>query len=269
MIRPPRAPKQPRPGRVALLAATLTLSGCAIPMTPNLNTEVAATGETVVTVSRPETLQTISQEVYGSDEFALALAARTGLGVHEKVPRGTVIVAPPLSKVRQEQQSAANAQELFERGLDQAKQGQHQDAAASFERALREAPKRPDIRYNYGLAKLRAQEPIEAVKILQEAVALRPKHAETRYALGSALRHLRTHDRALTEFEEAARLDPLHYAAKFAAGRSLEDLQRYDEARDRYRQCVKHAPTQIARSARERLEALRTQGADPAILAPE
>lgn len=248
--------------RTAFLCAALLAAFCAACLegctpAPPLRVRDAAGGGLVVEVGKALTFDEIAESVYGDPQLGPFVAAMADLSYEEGAPPGALLVLPSHSEVHEREDALREAEERFGRGMDSAAGGAFLEAAADFRAALALAPERSDIRYNLGLALLRAGELEEATRVLEETAELRPRDAEARYAFGSVLRQRRAYRRALGEFEAALSLDPEHGKAAFARARTLEDLGEIDGARRAWRQYLRDFPDgEWAQRARTRLEEL-------------
>jgi Tfp pilus assembly protein PilF len=106
----------------------------------------------------------------------------------------------------------------------------HEDALASFDRAIALRPDHAEPYYNRArlLAGLQRQE--EALASYDRAIALRPDYAEAHYNRANVLAGLRRHADALAGYDRAIALKPDHAEAYANRGHVLADLRRYAEA---------------------------------------
>jgi tetratricopeptide (TPR) repeat protein len=106
----------------------------------------------------------------------------------------------------------------------------HDTAAATFQRLLREYPKHPGITRQYGVYKLQVQENAAALTLLTEAAALAPHDGMVQKFLGLANLRLNKHEIALTHLEAAEKLTPKEPDVFYFAAQALGSLKKYDEA---------------------------------------
>jgi tetratricopeptide (TPR) repeat protein len=134
-------------------------------------------------------------------------------------------------------QSPAPAEEHARRGDELRLQGQAQEAAASYEEALRLDPDHLDARVSLGVVRAGQGKLDEAIGHWVRALKLRPDCASAHNNLGVALTEQGKLDEARASLEEALRLQP-HYAEAaynlgavfIKQGRRPEAIARLEEA---------------------------------------
>jgi tetratricopeptide (TPR) repeat protein len=106
----------------------------------------------------------------------------------------------------------------------------HDDALASFDKAIALKPDFAETHSNRGavLQKLKRYE--DALASYDKAIALKPDYANAHHNRGSILKILRRHDDALADYDKAIALKPGHATAYNDRGVTLHELKRYDDA---------------------------------------
>jgi tetratricopeptide (TPR) repeat protein len=131
-------------------------------------------------------------------------------------------------------------------------------AAASYEMALKVSPQSPAAHLGMGTLMVLRQRPKDAVVHFRTAVDGWPDNTDLRLNYASALSALGEHQAALDQLDAAARLRPTDPTAHLLAGQLLIEWQRADEAIDRYRRALEVAPQNaVARSGLERASQLQ------------
>jgi tetratricopeptide (TPR) repeat protein len=230
-------------GRATAVVAVLALgvAGCAT-LGGSARVRESSSGQFVVEVRGPRTFDELARQVYGDATLGRAVAEASRLPYADGVPRGTLLVLPPLEKLQDRVEVERRSDELFRAGLEAADAGAYREAAASFRASLEITPNRSDVLYNLGLALLQAGEYESATAALRRAAERRPDDPEVHYALGSLYRKRRAWRRALDEFETALRKDRGHAKAAFARARTLADLGEISKAEHAYRSFLRDFP---------------------------
>lgn len=115
-------------------------------------------------------------------------------------------------------------------GAVQVRAARHDDAIASFQRALQINPQHPEALNHLGCEYLRLGRMREGIAQLRQAIAARPDFAEALSNLGLALAQDDRASEALPLLETAVRLRPDAAAPHAAMARALAALGRTDEA---------------------------------------
>lgn len=118
----------------------------------------------------------------------------------------------------------------------------HEDALASYDRALRLKPGYFDALYNRGLALQALGRPQEALASFDRALGLRPDSAEALNDRGIALQSLMRTEESLACFESALRVRPSFAEALYNQGNALQALQRPQEAIASYEAALRLRP---------------------------
>lgn len=224
---------------VAVLA--LGVTGCAT-LGGSARVRESSSGQIVVEARAPQTFDELARQVYGDATLGRAVAEASRLSYADGVPRGALLVLPPVEKLQDRVAVERRSDELFRAGLEAADAGAYREAAESFRASLEITPNRPDVLYNLGLALLQAGEYESATTALREAAEHRPDDPEVHYALGSLYRKRRAFRRALEEFETTLRKDRRHAKAAFARARTLVDLGEISKAEQAYRSFLRDFP---------------------------
>jgi predicted O-linked N-acetylglucosamine transferase (SPINDLY family) len=93
-------------------------------------------------------------------------------------------------------------------GVALARQGQHAEALATFQKVLLREPDSEEANNNVGnvLSELGRNE--EALPYLQKVVRINPQHGDAQYNLGTLLQSLGRHEEAVAALEQALRVSP-------------------------------------------------------------
>ena len=106
----------------------------------------------------------------------------------------------------------------------------HDTAAATFQRLLREYPKHPGITRQYGIYKLQVQENAAGLELLTEAAVLSPNDGMVQKFLGLANLRLNKHDAALVHLAAAEKITPNEPDVYYFAAQALGSLKKFDDA---------------------------------------
>jgi Flp pilus assembly protein TadD len=99
--------------------------------------------------------------------------------------------------------------------------GRMEESAACCEQEIRLCPADADARYNLGLVLQSLKRPAEAVESFKQAVRLRADYVDAWTAMGMALRQTGAHEAALECFDRVIQLDPNHADSHFEAATIL------------------------------------------------
>lgn len=142
-------------------------------------------------------------EQYGR---ALVLSAAGKLTEANSVLQALLIRFPGLADVR------------LALGLDQQKLGRHQDAARTFQQALKSDPASALAHFDLAVSELALHRQDDAIRELELALAIEPYYTRAEDALARALIDQRKFDQARAHFEHVLALDPSDYAAHYNLG---------------------------------------------------
>jgi len=151
-------------------------------------------------------------------------------------------LAAMLEQARLQAATADSAEEHFRLGntLDDLKR--HDDAVASYRKALAINPDFAEAHSNLGGTLNELGRYVEAAVSCEKALALRPDFAEAHNNLASALIGLKHFARAAASCEMALVLRPDFAEAHFNLGNALSELKRHDEAIACYRRAITLRP---------------------------
>jgi tetratricopeptide (TPR) repeat protein len=113
--------------------------------------------------------------------------------------------------------------------------GRHEEALASYQRALQTRPDYPEALNNLGTTLEALGRPAEAVEAYRKALALRPTQSEWWSNLGNALRLARQPDAAEEAYRRAVELSPARPEAHAQLGHALRASGRDAEAEVAFR----------------------------------
>jgi tetratricopeptide (TPR) repeat protein len=116
----------------------------------------------------------------------------------------------PLARdsVQRALRAPANAEELFEAGLESEQIGANGEAELAYRRVLETDFDHVAARINLGRLRHQARALDDAERLYREALALDPNHPTARFNLGVVLEDRGATSEAIAEYLEAARLDP-------------------------------------------------------------
>jgi protein O-GlcNAc transferase len=118
----------------------------------------------------------------------------------------------------------------------------HEEALASFDRALKYKRKYAEALNNHGSVLTTLGRPDDALDSFRQALAAKPDYAEAHYNLGNALRRLDRHVDALASFDRAIALRPNYAKAHCNRGSVFDRLERYAEALECYDRAISLQP---------------------------
>lgn len=124
----------------------------------------------------------------------------------------------------------------------QAGLNRHEEAIATYTRALRLQPNNADILNARGSSLLALGRPEEALQDYDRAISARPDFAEAFSNRGSALERLERYDAALANYNRALALRPDFVNALYNRGNVLKELRRNDEALASYDRALALSP---------------------------
>ena len=122
------------------------------------------------------------------------------------------------------------------------RQGQQDEAVASYDAALRIDPAQPKVLNNRGNALSALGRFSDALASFDQALAIDPEYAEAYSNRGNALRSLNRLEDSLVSFDRAIALSPTLPDAHCNRGVTLEALGRFQEAMDSYDRALRVAP---------------------------
>jgi len=135
-----------------------------------------------------------------------------------------------------------NPELSLNQGLLFSKEGQHEEALTSYERAIELKPDYAEAWSNRGVALNDLRHPEEALASYDRAIELKPDYAEAWSNRGVALNDLRRHEEALVSHDRAIELKPDYAEAWSNRGVALNDLRRHEEALASYDRAIELKP---------------------------
>lgn len=120
--------------------------------------------------------------------------------------------------------------------------GQTQEAARTFEQALRLKPDNAVVLFNYGSVLSQLQRPHEALENYDKALAILPDFPDALVGRAVILSALGRFEDALISLDRAIALKPAHILAHYNRGVALAGLERFGEAVDAYDAALGLAP---------------------------
>jgi predicted O-linked N-acetylglucosamine transferase (SPINDLY family) len=133
----------------------------------------------------------------------------------------------------------------------------HEEALASYDRALALQPENVLAITNRGAALTALGRPMEALACYDRALAINPAHADAHYNRGNALSQIKHYDKALHSYNTALAIAPHFIKALFNRGNVFKELKRYDEAIASYDAALALAPD-FSDALYNRFSALKT-----------
>ena len=121
-------------------------------------------------------------------------------------------------------------EKLYKLGLNRAKSGQHEEAIAAFEEALKINPTYDWALNGKGIALNNLGRNTEASEVFDRALEIKPKFHLAWNGKGIALNHLGCNTEALAAFDRALKIKPKFHLAWNGKGIALNHLKRYREA---------------------------------------
>ena len=122
------------------------------------------------------------------------------------------------------------AEALYNRGNTLQELKRHDEALASYDRALAVRPDYAEALYNRGNTLQELKRFDEALASYDRALAVRPGSAEALNNRGNTLQELKRFDEALASYDRALTARPEHAETLYNRGNSLKELKRFDEA---------------------------------------
>ncbi len=119
---------------------------------------------------------------------------------------------------------------LFSQALASHQESKLDDAAALYQRVLRENPRHVDSLHMLGLLSLQAGRARDGIELIHRALALNPANAAIHVTLGNGLRDLGRFDEALASYDAAIAAAPSFAWAWYNRGNALRELGRLEEA---------------------------------------
>jgi predicted O-linked N-acetylglucosamine transferase (SPINDLY family) len=130
-------------------------------------------------------------------------------------------------------------------GLALAALNRHDEALASYERALKIAPRNADALSNRADALCDLGRPVEALASYDQALAINPRHVAALVNRGVLLRELGRAVEALASYDAALAVDPSDVEAWNNRGVALQDLDRLAEALTSYERALAQSPDYV------------------------
>ena len=121
--------------------------------------------------------------------------------------------------------------------------GNFQAAAHLFTLILGKIPNVAEIHNNLGASLQQMQRHEEALASYDKAIALKPDYANAHYNRGSILKQMKRQREALASYDRAIALNPGHAEAHNSRGIVLQELRRYAEALSSYDKAIAINPS--------------------------
>ena len=131
-------------------------------------------------------------------------------------------------------QDQAQANQLFNQGLQLHSQGRVNDAMLAYEQALQLAPTHFQALHHVGIGAFQLGDPSLAEHFIRSALAVNPDVAEAHSNLGNALKEQQRFDEALGSYDAALALQAGDSDTYYNRGIVLQALRRQEEALDSY-----------------------------------
>jgi predicted O-linked N-acetylglucosamine transferase (SPINDLY family) len=119
---------------------------------------------------------------------------------------------------------------------------QHDEAIASYLRALELEPEYAEAHHNLGVALKVLERRQEAIAHYRRALELEPDYVDAHYNLANALQDIERHEEAIASYRRTLQINPDHAGALNNLGNSLQYLNRHDEAIASYRRALEIEP---------------------------
>jgi len=120
--------------------------------------------------------------------------------------------------------------------------GLAQEAATTFEQALRLKPDHPIVLFNYGNVLTTLQRPHDALGSYDKALAISPDFPGALIGRGVALNSLTRFQEGLNSLDRALALNPANALAQHNRGVALDGLERFDQAVNAYDAAIALTP---------------------------
>ena len=141
------------------------------------------------------------------------------------------------------QEESLTAEEWFERGYKNQKDGNHEESIRCYEKALEISPDISAAYSNFGVAFSDLKRYAEAEEAYRKAIKLNPEYAKAYSNLGSLLKATERYEEAEEAYRKAIELNPEYAKAYSNLGLLLhEKLNRREEAEEAYRKAIKLNP---------------------------
>jgi len=118
----------------------------------------------------------------------------------------------------------------LDRGIELYREGRFSEAAEVLEQATTDSPRAARAWTYLGLARVKLNEPEDAMRALRKAVELDGELAEAHFGKGLAHAHLGELDEAIVELETAVELNPTHAYAHYYLGLAFDKKGKEDRA---------------------------------------
>lgn len=145
---------------------------------------------------------------------------------------------PPAPRRTAGSGDAIAATPYIDRGNALQKLDRHEEALASYDKAIALDPGSADAFNDRGTVLQCLQRYDEALASHDRAATLRPDDARAYYNQGTALLNLGRPEEALARYDRALSFDPLHADAHMNRGLALQRLQRYEESLSNYDKAI-------------------------------
>ena len=139
-------------------------------------------------------------------------------------------------------QDRAAAETAFDEGRSAMEAGDHERAAAAFERAAALAPDSTVAIMNLGIARAALRDWDGAIAAYQSVLALDPASYRAHNNIANVLFRQGDYDAALLAYREAVRINPGYLLAVYHLGWTARQLDRLEEAERAFRRCLEFTP---------------------------
>ena len=204
-----------------------------------------------------ETWESISNDFYGDEERAEALAIYNGSDPLTPPEPGASIRIPLSRGDVRSLRSRLDAVEIYNEGLDLAAGGDYAAAVERFRSAIDRDPDFADASFNLAVTYRKLGLHERAATVLENLVTRHPGNPDYLFALGHARFSSGDLGAAERSFLDALDLEPGHLKALFALATVLEREGELEKARDRFVEYLIRDPEgEWAAEARSRVEML-------------
>ncbi|MFB2923047.1 CHAT domain-containing protein [Aerosakkonema funiforme] len=134
------------------------------------------------------------------------------------------------------------AEEWFNRGVDEYEAGNIQAALGCFQRAIEISPNDHYAWNGLGNALKNLGQYQQAIEAYQKAIEISPNFHDAWNGLGATLRDLGQYQEAIEAFQKAIEISPNFHVAWNGLGNALSDLGQYQEAIEAYQKAIDISP---------------------------
>lgn len=119
---------------------------------------------------------------------------------------------------------------LFEKGVQQLKAKQYEQAAATFRQVVARTPNFSEAHFNLGLSLFFMGEYTEAVSAFEQTIRIKPDYSEAYYYLGNTYLQLKLYDDAIENFQKTVQYEPKNADAYYDLGVAYDLQEQFDDA---------------------------------------